>query len=120
MASVQHSTEIQPAQSALGGFAANTLDPAWLWPLVLLNSASTPDPAFDDARHRLHAGLAEMLAGNPQPGIDLVAEHDDVTLFGAWGPIEKGHESVVDTFRWTHGRSALAVRPAHMVSDACR
>jgi ketosteroid isomerase-like protein len=73
------------------------------------HSTETPDPAFDDARQRLRAALAEMLAGNPQPGIDLVAEHDDVTLFGAWGPIEKGHESVVDTFRWVSGRFSNGV-----------
>jgi ketosteroid isomerase-like protein len=69
----------------------------------------TPDPVFDAARQRMHAALADMLAGNPQPGIDLVAEHDDVTLFGAWGPIEKGHESVVDTFRWVGSRFSNGV-----------
>ena len=29
---------------------------------------------------------------------------DDVTLFGAWGPIERGHQQVADTFRWVASR----------------
>ena len=60
--------------------------------------------AFDDTRQRMHAALAEMLSGNPQPGIDLLAERDDVTLFGAWGPIEMGYESIANTFRWVGSR----------------
>ncbi|MGI9148560.1 MAG: YybH family protein [Chloroflexota bacterium] len=32
------------------------------------------------------------------------AESDDATLFGAWGPIEKGHKSLADTFRWVGSR----------------
>jgi len=71
---------------------------------VDLNSIEQPDPGFDETRQRMHAALAAMLSGDPQPGIDLLAERHDVTLFGAWGPIEQGHDSVADTFRWVSSR----------------
>ena len=29
---------------------------------------------------------------------------DDATLFGAWGPIEKGYPRLAETFRWVGGR----------------
>jgi hypothetical protein len=45
-----------------------------------------------------------MLNGDPGPTIDSWAVSDDVTLFGAWGPIEKGHKPVTDTMRWVGSR----------------
>ena len=53
---------------------------------------------------RTKGALAAMGSGNPQPYADLWANSDDVTLFGAWGPIEKGHRQVTETFRWVGGR----------------
>lgn len=29
---------------------------------------------------------------------------EDATLFGAWGPIKKCHDRLVETFRWVGGR----------------
>jgi hypothetical protein len=40
-----------------------------------------------------------MLNGDPGPMINSLAVSDEVTLFGAWGPIEKGYKAVADTFR---------------------
>jgi hypothetical protein len=57
------------------------------------------DPKLADARARVKAALAAMGSGDPQPYMDLWAEADDVTLFGAWGPIEQGHHSLMETFR---------------------
>jgi len=35
-----------------------------------------------------------------------LAETEDATLFGAWGPIEQGSQALFDTFRWVGGRYA--------------
>ena len=40
--------------------------------------------------------------------INSLAVSDDVTLFGAWGPIEKGHKAVADTWRWVGSRFTSA------------
>jgi ketosteroid isomerase-like protein len=56
------------------------------------------------ALEQVDAALDAMRSGDPLPYIDCWAESDDVTLFGAWGPIEKGHERLVETFRWVGGR----------------
>jgi hypothetical protein len=45
-----------------------------------------------------------MLDGDPGPFIDSWAASDEVTLFGAWGPIEKGHKPVTETMRWVGSR----------------
>ena len=36
--------------------------------------------------------------------INSWAASDDITLFRAWGPIEKGHKPVTDTMRWVGSR----------------
>jgi ketosteroid isomerase-like protein len=62
------------------------------------------DDALARALEQENAALAAMLNGDPGPTINLLAVSDDVTLFGAWGPIEKGHKAVVDTWRWVGSR----------------
>jgi len=62
------------------------------------------DHSFTDALERVKAALAAMGSGDPQPYTACWAESDDATLFGAWGPIEKGHRQVTDTFRWVGSR----------------
>jgi hypothetical protein len=37
-------------------------------------------------------------SGDPQPYIDCWAD-PDVTLFEAWGPIERGYQALTSTFR---------------------
>jgi hypothetical protein len=49
-----------------------------------------------------------MLNGDPRSYIDSWAVSDDITVFGAWGPIEKGHKRVTDTLRWVGSRFAGA------------
>jgi len=67
-------------------------------------SSETIDPGFTSARERVRDALAAIRSGDPQPYIDTWADIDDVTLFGAWGPIEKGHQRLADTFRWVGSR----------------
>jgi ketosteroid isomerase-like protein len=62
------------------------------------------DDAFSEALEQQDAAIASMLDGDPGPFIDSWASSDDVTLFGAWGPIEKGHKPVTDTMRWVGSR----------------
>jgi ketosteroid isomerase-like protein len=62
------------------------------------------DHEFGGARERVRTALAAMASGNPEPYIECWATSDDATLFGAWGPIEKGHADLTETFRWVGNR----------------
>ena len=62
------------------------------------------DHTFDKALEETTAALTAMLNGDPGPAVDSWAVSDDVTLFGAGGPIEKGHKPVTDTMRWVTSR----------------
>jgi ketosteroid isomerase-like protein len=62
------------------------------------------DAALSRALERVADGLAAMAAGNPGPYAACWADSADVTLFGAWGPIEKGHHAVARTFEWVGSR----------------
>jgi ketosteroid isomerase-like protein len=75
------------------------------------------DDALAKAVEQQDAAVAAMLNGDPGPTIDSWAVSDDVTLFGAWGPIEKGHKPVTDTMRWVGSRctGADAVDVEHTV-----
>ena len=66
-------------------------------------TAST-DNGFDAARERVRDALSAMGSGDPQPYIDCWADLPDVTLFGAWGPIERGYQALTKTFRWVGNR----------------
>jgi ketosteroid isomerase-like protein len=72
---------------------------------------------FVEALERQDTATASMLDGDPGPMIDSWAASDDVTLFGAWGPIEQGHKAVTDTMRWVGSRftGADAVSVEHTV-----
>jgi ketosteroid isomerase-like protein len=75
------------------------------------------DDALAKALERMGATTEAMLNGDPGPMINSWAVSDDVTLFGAWGPIEKGHKAVTDTMRWVGSRftGADAVSVEHTV-----
>ena len=62
------------------------------------------DTGFADTRTRFATALAAIGSGDPLPYSGCWAESDDVTLFGAWGPIKQGHAAVTETFRWVAGR----------------
>lgn len=75
------------------------------------------DDGLAKALERQGAAVAAMLNGDPGPFIDSWADSDDITLFGAWGPIEKGHKPVADTMHWVASRctGADAVDVEHSV-----
>jgi ketosteroid isomerase-like protein len=79
----------------------------------------TEHKTFADARARVRDALAAIAAGDPQPYIECWAAVDDVTLFGAWGPIEKSHQRLIDTFDWVGNRfKAGRLVPEDMVAFA--
>lgn len=76
-------------------------------------------PGLAEALDRLAAALAAMGSGDPAPYAELWANGPDVTLFGAWGPIERGHDDVTQTFEWVGSRfSGGAIVPTHDVLHA--
>jgi ketosteroid isomerase-like protein len=65
---------------------------------------------------RLAAALSAMGTGDPGPYAALWADSADATLYGAWGPMERGHDAVTTTFRWVGSRfSGGPLVPAHHV-----
>ncbi|HZO32941.1 MAG TPA: nuclear transport factor 2 family protein [Chloroflexota bacterium] len=67
-------------------------------------ASTAEDEKLAEARARVKAALAAMGSGDPRPYMDLWPERDDVTLFGAWGPIEQGHQRLTETFGWVGSR----------------
>jgi ketosteroid isomerase-like protein len=64
----------------------------------------TVTPGLTETLSNMTAALVAIRRGDPQPYADCWSERDDVTLFGAWGPIEHGHQQVTDTFKWVASR----------------
>ena len=56
------------------------------------------------ALDRLAEALAAMGHGDPAPYAAMWPNDPYVTLFGAWGPIERGHDPVTRTFTWAASR----------------
>ena len=81
-----------------------------------VGAAPTGDPSFDEALDRLAGALVAMGSGDPAPYAALWADDPDVTLYGAWGPVERGHAAVTGTFGWVASRfSDGALVPRHDV-----
>jgi len=45
-----------------------------------------------------------MMAGDPEPYIEMWSRRDPVSLFGAWGPCKTGWTQLAETFRWVGSR----------------
>jgi ketosteroid isomerase-like protein len=85
-------------------------------------TATTTDIVPADLRvalERVADALAAMFTGDPAPYAALWAAGEQPTLFGAWGPIERGHDAVVHTFDWVASRfsDGAACRPRYDVVD---
>ena len=79
----------------------------------------TDERGLATAKERVRTALAAMGSGDPRPYIDCWADADDVTLYGAWGPIDKGKQQLTDTFHWVGGRFKRgALVPEHIVEYA--
>ena len=82
-----------------------------------MTTTDTGVPAdLDRALDRLADALTAIGEGDPYPYAALWPDSPDVTLFGAWGPIERGHAAVTRTFDWVASRfSDGALVPRHEV-----
>ena len=56
------------------------------------------------ALRRTDAAIRAITSGEPAPYAGLFDESPDVSLFGAWGPIERGPHALRDTFAWVASR----------------
>jgi len=63
-----------------------------------------PVQDLEAALRRSDEAVQAISAGDPGPYMNLFDDGPDVTLFGAWGPIERGAEAVRRTFEWVGGR----------------
>ena len=52
-----------------------------------------PAQDLETALRRSDEAILAITAGEPGPYMDLFDDGPDVTLFGAWGPIERGAEA---------------------------
>jgi ketosteroid isomerase-like protein len=75
------------------------------------------DDGFLRALARETAIQAAMLNGDAGPLVGYWADSDDITVFGGWGRIEKGHKPVTEAMRWVASRftGADAVDLEHLV-----
>jgi len=74
---------------------------------------------FVEAREGVRAALAAMGSGDPRPYIDCWVQSEDATLFGAWGPIERGYPQLAETFHWVGGRFTTgALIPEDVVASS--
>ena len=55
------------------------------------------DESFASARERVRLALSAMGGGNPAPYVRCWADSEDATLFGAWGPVERGFPRLAET-----------------------
>jgi ketosteroid isomerase-like protein len=83
----------------------------------------TTTPDLDSALTSTEASIVAMFRGDPGPYSARWSEADDVTLFGAWGPIEQGHARLTETFRWVasrfgpEGDGTQDIRTVHATDD---
>jgi hypothetical protein len=62
--------------------------------------------SFERRSVRWTSRSARWPAATPGPYTALWDDGPDVTLFGAWGPIERGAEALHRTFEWVGSRFA--------------
>jgi len=75
---------------------------------------------FHAALDRVHHGLFEMGSGRPESYMSCWHPLPQVTLFGAWGPIERGYNRLASTFAWVGSRfsgGALLAEDVEMFSS---
>jgi ketosteroid isomerase-like protein len=74
---------------------------------------------FPDTLRETDAAIRAITAGDPEPYIALWDDGPDTTLFGAWGPIERGPDALRRTFEWVGSRFGPGggVDPEHVVAE---
>jgi ketosteroid isomerase-like protein len=59
---------------------------------------------LQDALCRTEAAIRAITTGEPHSYIALWDDSPDISLFGAWGPIERGPDALRSTFEWVGRR----------------
>ena len=62
------------------------------------------DEGLKAALDRYEVAMDALRNGDATPYIDSWARDADVTLYGAWGPVDQGWETISDTLRWVARR----------------
>jgi ketosteroid isomerase-like protein len=70
----------------------------------MADEATAAHETLASALERVDTALRSLWSGDPEPYSACWARSDDVTLFGAWGPIERGWKAATETFRWVASR----------------
>ncbi len=75
---------------------------------------------FQTALHRTDEAIRTISAGDSRRYVELWDDGPDITLFGAWGPIERGPAALRDTFDWVAGRFGPdgGMTPENVVAEA--
>jgi ketosteroid isomerase-like protein len=73
-------------------------------PMMTTIVKAAEDQGLTEAREQVRLALTAMASGDPEPYVDLWVDLPEVTLFGAWGPIEQGYAQLTSTFRWVGSR----------------
>lgn len=88
------------------------------------NSCTVANPnSFQQTLSDMTTALTAIRRGDPKPYTAKWSNADDVTLFGAWGTIEQGHQRLAETFQWvasrfsSEGESTQDIRTIHMSGD---
>ena len=78
---------------------------------------------LDATLAELTASLTAIRQGDSEPYTAHWSKSQDVTLFGAWGPIEHGIQQLADTFHWVasrfgpEGETVQDIREIHQSGD---
>jgi ketosteroid isomerase-like protein len=64
----------------------------------------TRQQELEQTLRRVDTALRAIGGGDHEPYMELWEEGPDVTLFGAWGPIERGTDALRRTFEWVGRR----------------
>ena len=62
------------------------------------------DEALKAALARYEVAMDALRQGDATPYIDSWARTDDVTLYGAWGPVDQGWDTISETLQWVARR----------------
>jgi ketosteroid isomerase-like protein len=86
--------------------------------MIDANERTAAKEDFASALDRVAAGLAAIAGGDAEPYKRCWADTRDVTLFGAWGPIEQGPAALAATFDWVaHRFTGGALTPTYETID---
>ena len=67
------------------------------------------DASLQSALDRYKAAIGSLYRGQSAPYADCWDGRGDVTLYGAWGPVDTGPAAIAETLRWVASRCSGGV-----------